>query len=47
MLRQPAVAGAFYPGDSEILKNTIEKCFLDDFGVGEWFRMQVINILVQ
>ena len=35
MLRQPAVAGAFYPDNPEILKKTIEKCFLDDFGVGE------------
>jgi AmmeMemoRadiSam system protein B len=35
MLRQPAVAGAFYPDNPEILKKTIEDCFLDDFGVGE------------
>jgi AmmeMemoRadiSam system protein B len=35
MLRQPAVAGAFYPDNPEILKKTIENCFLDDFGVGE------------
>ena len=35
MLRQPAVAGAFYPANPEILEKTIEKCFLDDFGVGE------------
>ena len=35
MLRQPAVAGAFYPDNPEILKKTIEECFLDDFGVGE------------
>lgn len=35
MLRQPAVAGAFYPGNPEILKKTIEECFLSDFGVGE------------
>lgn len=35
MLRQPAVAGAFYPDNPEILKKTIEKCFLDDIGVGE------------
>ena len=53
MLRQPAVAGAFYPGDSEILKNTIEKCFLDDFGVGEIPKLNAfegteypINIMV-
>ena len=35
MLRQPAVAGSFYPDNPEILKKTIENCFLDDFGVGE------------
>ncbi len=35
MLRKPAVAGAFYPDDPEILARTIENCFLDDFGVGE------------
>ena len=35
MLRKPAVAGAFYPGDPEILARTVENCFLDDFGVGE------------
>ena len=35
MLRQPAVAGAFYPRDAENLKRLIESCFLDDSGVGE------------
>ena len=34
MLRQPAVAGAFYPDNPEILKKLIESCFLDDAGVG-------------
>ena len=34
MLRQPAVAGAFYPDNPEILKELIESCFLDDAGVG-------------
>ena len=34
MLRQPAVAGSFYPNDPENLKRLIESCFLDDSGVG-------------
>ncbi|MDO5815692.1 MAG: AmmeMemoRadiSam system protein B [Methanobrevibacter sp.] len=34
MLRQPAVAGAFYPDDSGKLKKLIESCFLDDAGIG-------------
>ena len=34
MLRQPAVAGAFYPNDPDRLKELIESCFLDDSGVG-------------
>ena len=34
MLRQPAVAGAFYPDNPERLANLIESCFLDDAGVG-------------
>ncbi|MBR4447466.1 MEMO1 family protein [Methanobrevibacter sp.] len=34
MLRQPAVAGAFYPDNPEILKKLIESCFLDYAGVG-------------
>ena len=34
MLRQPAVAGVFYPNDPEKLKELIESCFLDDVGVG-------------
>ncbi len=35
MLRQPAVAGSFYPRDAESLKRLIESCFLDESGVGE------------
>ena len=35
MLRQPAVAGSFYPNDPESLARLIESCFLDDSGVGE------------
>ena len=34
MLRQPAVAGSFYPENPENLKKLIESCFLDDSGVG-------------
>ena len=34
MIRKPAVAGSFYPADSEILKKTIEDCFENKFGVG-------------
>lgn len=34
MLRQPAVAGAFYPDDPDELRELIESCFLDDRGVG-------------
>ncbi len=34
MLRQPAVAGSFYPNDSDKLKELIESSFLDDAGVG-------------
>ncbi|MBR6993293.1 MAG: AmmeMemoRadiSam system protein B [Methanobrevibacter sp.] len=34
MIRKPAVAGAFYPGDAESLKRLIESCFLDDSGIG-------------
>ena len=34
MLRQPAVAGAFYPNDPDKLKELIERCFLDISGVG-------------
>ena len=34
MIRQPAVAGAFYPRDADNLKQLIESCFLDDSGVG-------------
>lgn len=35
MIRKPAVAGAFYPGNSEDLKKAIEDSFLHKFGVGE------------
>jgi hypothetical protein len=35
MIRQPAVAGFFYPDNPEVLKDTIENCFLDERGVGE------------
>ena len=34
MLRQPAVAGAFYPDNPEKLVERIESSFLDDAGVG-------------
>ncbi len=34
MLRQPAVAGAFYPDNPKDLKKLIESCFEDDSGVG-------------
>ena len=34
MLRQPAVAGSFYPDDVENLKRLIESCFLEESGVG-------------
>ena len=34
MIRQPAVAGAFYPRDAENLIRLIESCFLDGSGVG-------------
>ncbi len=34
MLRQPAVAGAFYPDNPEKLKELIESSFTDDAGVG-------------
>ena len=34
MLRQPAVAGAFYPDNPEKLVELIESSFLDDAGVG-------------
>lgn len=53
MLRQPAVAGAFYPENPEILKKTIEECFLSDSGVGEIPKLNTfdgidypINIMV-
>ena len=35
MIRKPAVAGSFYPGDSQGLKNAIEDSFLHEFGAGE------------
>jgi len=33
MLRQPVVAGAFYPDNPDMLKKVIEDCFLDKSGV--------------
>lgn len=35
MIRKPAVAGAFYPDNKEELIETIEDCFLSEFGVGK------------
>ena len=35
MLRQPAVAGAFYPDNSSDLRRIIEECFLDESGVSK------------
>ena len=35
MIRKPAVAGAFYPNNPDVLKKVIEDCFLDESGVGE------------
>ncbi len=53
MLRQPAVAGAFYPDNPERLANLIESCFLDDAGVGHIPKLESfegsdypINIMV-
>ena len=53
MLRQPAVAGAFYPDNPERLANLIESCFLDDAGVGHVPKLESfegsdypINIMV-
>ena len=43
MLRRPAVAGSFYPGNPEDLKNLIEKCFLDEAGVGEIPKLASFN----
>ena len=34
MIRKPAVAGAFYPDNPELLRQSIKNCFLNDFGVG-------------
>ena len=34
MLRQPAVAGTFYPDNPDDLKKIIEDCFLENDGVG-------------
>ena len=31
-VRRPSVAGQFYDGNEENLKQTIENCFLDDRG---------------
>lgn len=53
MLRQPVVAGAFYPDNPERLANLIESCFLDDAGVGHVPKLESfegsdypINIMV-
>lgn len=35
MLRKPAVAGAFYPGNEEDIKKLIEESFLSPMGVGK------------
>ena len=35
MLREPAVAGAFYPDNPEDLKVAIEDSFLSPFGIGK------------
>ncbi len=35
MVREPVVAGTFYPADAEKLKNQIEECFLGPLGPGE------------
>ena len=34
MIREPAVAGQFYPGDKKELKNMIKSCFEHKFGPG-------------
>ena len=34
MLRQPVVAGTFYPNDPNDLKRIIKDCFLEKDGVG-------------
>ena len=43
MLRQPAVAGFFYPDEPEKLKELIESCFLDDMGVGSIPKLGSFN----
>lgn len=35
MLREPAVAGSFYPNNPDELRKLIEDCFLDKAGVGK------------
>ena len=35
MLRQPAVAGSFYPDNPNDIKNLIKDCFLDESGAGK------------
>ena len=35
MIRNPAVAGQFYDGNAESLRNSIEKCFLHKIGPGK------------
>lgn len=51
MLRKPAVAGMFYPDDSEELVKTIEDCFLHSFGPGkipdiESFEGMIIQLML-
>ncbi|MEM3445607.1 MAG: AmmeMemoRadiSam system protein B [Thermoplasmata archaeon] len=38
-LRQPAVAGAFYPSSASSLRKMIEQCFLHDLGFGRVPRL--------
>lgn len=42
MLRKPAVAGMFYPDDSEELVKTIEDCFLHSLAQ---VKSQTLNLL--
>ena len=53
MFRKPAVAGSFYPGNSEDVKKAIENSFLSSLGVGEIPKLNTfegtdypINIMV-
>lgn len=42
MLRKPAVAGMFYPDDSEELVKTIEDCF---YTLSAQVKSQTLNLL--